>query len=192
MKLLHVDSSIQGEPSASRALTARIVSRWQAAMPDLEVTHVDLAAVEIPHLSGRSLARAGTEASRYDRALADFLEADVIVVGAPMYNFTVPTQLKAWIDRILVAGQTFRYTETGPVGLAGGKRVIVAVSMGGLYPQGAPGEYVEAYLRHLFAFIGIAEVAVVRADGLAISAQSRRKGLDAALSSIPAPQPLTA
>ena len=120
------------------------------------------------------------------------LHVDLAAVGAPRYNFTVPTQLKAWIDRILVAGQTFRYTETGPVGLAGGKRVIVAVSMGGLYPQGAPGEYVEAYLRHLFAFIGIAEVAVVRADGLAISAQSRRKGLDAALSSIPAPQPLTA
>lgn len=193
MKLLHIDSSIQGERSASRAVTAEIVARWKAAVPGLEITHLDLAADTMPHLTGLSLARAeAAEAERDDRMLADFLAADVIVIGAPMYNFTVPTQLKAWIDRILVAGKTFRYTESGPVGLAGGKRVIVAISRGGLYPQGAAGEYAETYLRHILAFIGITDVTFVRAEGLAISPESRQIGLDAALASIPSPQPLAA
>jgi FMN-dependent NADH-azoreductase len=192
MKLLHVDSSIQGKRSASRALTAEIVSRWKAAAPDLEVTHVDLAAETMPHLDGASLAHAGSHAEPGDRALAEFLASDVIVIGAPMYNFTVPTQLKAWIDRILVAGKTFRYTESGPVGLAGGKRVIVAVSRGGVYAQGAAGEYVETYLRHVLAFIGIRDVTFVRAEGLAISPESRQEGLDAAIRAIPSPQPLAA
>ena len=109
-----------------------------------------------------------------------------------MYNFTVPTQLKAWIDRVLVAGKTFRYTPSGPQGLAGGKRVIVAVSRGGFYSQSAAGEYVETYLRHVFAFVGISDVTFVRAEGLAISPESRQKGLDAALAAIPAPVQLAA
>ena len=192
MKLLHVDSSILGERSASRTVTAAIVARWQAAVPDVEVTRLDLAAETMPHLSGQSLAHDGTEAERDDRVLADFLASDVIVIGAPMYNFTVPTQLKAWIDRILVAGKTFRYTESGPVGLAGTKRVIVAISRGGLYPQGATGEYAETYLRHVLAFIGITDVTFVRAEGLAISPQRRQIGLDAALASIPSPRSLAA
>jgi FMN-dependent NADH-azoreductase len=192
MKLLHVDSSILGEHSASRAVTGAIVARWAAAVPDLEVTHLDLAADTMPHLTGRSLAHAGTEAERDDRVLADFLASDVIVIGAPMYNFTIPTQLKAWIDRILVAGKTFRYTESGPIGLAGGKRVVVAISRGGLYPQGTAGEYVETYLRHVLAFIGITDVTFVRAEGLAISPQRRQIGLEAALASIPSPEPVAA
>ncbi|MGB6449695.1 MAG: NAD(P)H-dependent oxidoreductase [Steroidobacteraceae bacterium] len=193
MKLLHIDSSIQGKNSASRAVTAEIVARWRAAVPALEVTYLDLAAESIPHLSGGVLARADqVEAQRNERTLADFLAADVIVLGAPMYNFTVPTQLKAWIDRILVAGRTFRYTASGPIGIAGGKRVIVAVSRGSIYSQDAGGEYVETYLRHVFAFIGITDVTFVRAEGLAISPESRQKGLSAALAAIPAPQALAA
>jgi len=189
MKLLHVDSSIQGDRSASRAVTREVVARWRATVPDLEVTYLDLASLSLPHLSGGSLLRADpSEAEKDARLLEDFLAADVVVIGAPMYNFTVPTQLKAWLDRVLVAGKTFRYTASGPEGLAGGKRVIVAISRGGIYAQNAFGEHVEGYLRDIFAFVGITEVSFVRAEGLAISPESRQKGLDTALAAIPAPQ----
>jgi FMN-dependent NADH-azoreductase len=182
MKLLQVDSSILGEQSASRALTREIVDSWRAAVPGLEVEYRDLGAEPLPHLSSSSLARVDAlEASRADRALEDFLAADVIVVGAPMYNFTVPSQLKAWIDRIAVAGKTFRYTEKGPQGLAGGKRVIVALSRGGFYGADAPGEYVETYLRHVFGFLGIEDLTFVRAEGLAVSPTHREQGLQQAL-----------
>jgi FMN-dependent NADH-azoreductase len=193
MKLLHIDSSILGDQSASRAVTKEIVARWSADVPGLQVQHLDLVVDHLPHLSSGSLARVDElEAARNDRTLADFLAADVIVIGAPMYNFTVPSQLKAWIDRVLVAGKTFRYTEWGPQGLAGGKRVVVAVSRGGVYAESGAGEFVETYLKHVFAFMGITDVAFVRAEGLAISPESRQKAITAALSSIPAPQSLAA
>jgi FMN-dependent NADH-azoreductase len=193
MKLLHLDSSILGEGSASRALTRELVERWKAAIPGLEVQHVDLGREPLPHLTGASLAKVDEiEAARDARTLADFLAADVVVIGAPMYNFGIPTQLKAWIDRILVAGQTFRYTAHGPEGLAGGKHVIIVASAGGVYAPNAPGEYVETYLKFVFGFIGITDVTVVRAEGLAISPENRQKGLDSALASRPAPPALAA
>ena len=117
------------------------------------------------------------------RVLDEFLAADTVVIGAPMYNFTLPTQLKAWIDRILVAGKTFRYTENGPEGLAGGKRVIVALARGGFYNEGSPAsalEHLETYLRGVFNFIGI-EPEFVAADGLNISPEQRRESIDLAL-----------
>src|SRR3981081_2810186 len=123
MKLLHIDSSIQGKGSASRERTREIVARWVAERPDTEVTYLDLAAQELPHLSQKSLVRADElEAARSAEAREQFRTADVIVIGAPVYNFTIPSQLKAWIDRITVAGKTFRYTEKGPQGLAGGQQ----------------------------------------------------------------------
>ena len=193
MKLLQIDSSILGEGSASRAVTREVVSRWQAAVPGLEVQHLDLAIAPLPHLSGGSLAKADEiEAARDARTLADFLAADVVVIGAPMYNFGLPTQLKAWIDRIVVAGKTFRYTERGPQGLAGNKRVIVVASSGSVWAQNAPGEHVETYLKFVFGFLGITDVTVLRAEGLAISAENRQKGLHSALSAIPAPAALAA
>jgi FMN-dependent NADH-azoreductase len=193
MRLLHIDSSIQGDASASRAVTREIVSRWRATVPNLEVRYLDLATESVPHLSGGVLGREDArQAQRDAELLANFLAADAIVIGAPMYNFTVPTQLKAWIDRILVAGKTFRYTASGPVGLAGGKRVIIAVSRGGIYSQDPAGEYAESYLRHVFAFVGITDVTFVRAEGLAISPESRQKGLQAALAAIPMPVALAA
>jgi FMN-dependent NADH-azoreductase len=101
-----------------------------------------------------------------------------------MYNFSIPSQLKAWIDRITVAGKTFRYTESGPQGLAGGKQVIVAISRGGIYAPNAPGEFAESYLKFLFGFLGIDSVTFVRAEGLALSPEHRRTGIDAALAAI--------
>ena len=122
MKLLHVDSSILGQNSASRELSAAIVARWQAAHPGLQVSYRDLDAMPLPHLSSGSLAGADSaEAADAERVMQEFLAADVVVIGAPMYNFGIPSTLKAWIDRITVAGRTFHYTETGPQGLAGGK-----------------------------------------------------------------------
>src|ERR1700761_6324485 len=109
MKLLHIDSSILGENSASRIVGREIVARWRATVPGLEVEHLDLAARELPHLTGHHLAQMQLPESRDAQTLADFLAADIVVIGAPMYNFTIPTQLKAWIDRVVVAGKTFRY-----------------------------------------------------------------------------------
>src|SRR5262249_18055024 len=119
--------------------------------------------------------------------MSDFLAADVIVLGAPMYNFGVPSQLKAWIDRVVVAGKTFRYTQSGPEGLVRGKRVIVAVSRGSVYGPGAPGEFAESYLKHVFGFMGIDDVKFVRAEGLGLSAEHRDKSLKAAVASIHTP-----
>ncbi len=185
MKLLHIDSSILGAGSASRQLTHAIVNRWRSEYPDLHVSYRDLAADELPHFSSKSLATQPDEERARDAAtLADFLAADVIVIGAPMYNFSIPSQLKAWIDRITVAGKTFRYTASGPQGLAGGKKVIVAISRGGVYAPNAPGEFAESYLKFLFGFLGIDSVTFVRAEGLALSPEHRRTGIDSALAAI--------
>jgi FMN-dependent NADH-azoreductase len=188
MNVLHVDSSILGEQSASRTLTREIVARLAAQQPDTTVHHIDLAVEELPHLSGPSLAgNDAVQAARDAELLEQFLAADVIVIGAPMYNFSIPSQLKAWIDRIAVAGKTFRYTPEGPQGLAGGKHVIVALSRGGIYAPGAPGEFVESYLTFVLGFLGIRAVSFVRAEGLAISPERRREALDGAIASIAAP-----
>jgi FMN-dependent NADH-azoreductase len=189
MKLLHIDSSIQGEASASRALTREIVARWKTAHPGIEVLYRDLAAHELPHLSPAALARADEwQAARDTAVLEEFLAADVVVIGAPLYNFSIPSQLKAWIDRISVAGRSFRYTESGPQGLAGGKQVFLAVSRGGVYGVDGPAEFGEAYLKFLFAFLGVDSLTVVRAEGLKLSAQHREAAMDAARAAIVVPQ----
>jgi len=193
MKVLHIDSSILGEGSASRALTREIVGRLRAQHPDAEVTYLDLAAEALPHLSGKSLARSDeTEAARSAAALEEFLAADVLVIGAPIYNFSIPSQLKAWIDRISVAGKTFRYTASGPEGLAGGKQVIVAMARGGVSSAQPQGEFGESYLKFLFAFLGIQDVRFVRAEGLAISPEHRAASLAAARAAIAAAAPVQA
>ncbi len=185
MKVLHIDSSILGEGSASRALTREIVARLKSEHADAEVTYLDLAAEALPHLSQKSLARSDEpEAARSALALEQFLAADVLVIGAPIYNFSIPSQLKAWIDRITVAGKTFRYTANGPEGLAGGKEVIVAMARGGLVGADARGEFGESYLRFLFGFLGITNVRFVHAQGLSISPEHREESLKAAHAAI--------
>ena len=185
MKVLHIDSSILGEGSASRALTRGIVERLKAEHPDAGVTYLDLAADELPHLSPGSLARSDeSEAARSALALEQFLAADVLVIGAPIYNFSIPSQLKAWIDRIAVAGKTFRYTANGPEGLAGGKEVIVAMARGGLVDPERHGEFGESYLEFLFSFLGITDVRFVHAQGLSISPEHREASLKAAHAAI--------
>ena len=179
MKLLHIDSAINGDASASRILSAAIVGRLRALDPDLAYSYRDLVADALPHLTLDAFA-----APQSQDVLAEFQAADTVVIGAGMYNFTVPSQLKAWIDRILVAGQTFRYGAGGVEGLAGGKRVIVALARGGVYGEGAPAaalEHAETYLRGILAFIGIATPEFVIAEGLALGDQARNAALDDAL-----------
>ena len=186
MTLLHIDSSILNEQSVSRQLTAGIVKRLTDAKPGTRVIRVDLAAQPVGHLGTTEfLAFQGVtpqdEASKLAVArnaelLADFLSAQTIVIGAPMYNFTLPSQLKTWLDRLAVSGQTFKYTENGVEGLASGKRVIVASTRGGLYGEGAPAAFLdhqETYLRGFFGFLGITDVTFVRAEGLALGPDAR-------------------
>jgi len=193
MKLLHIDSSVLGPHSISRQLSAAIVDRLRKARPGLETAYRDLATTPLAHLSGPHLAAAQGAAPEADlqRDLAagqavmdEFLAADIVVLGAPMYNFTIPSQLKAWIDRIVVAGKTFKYGEQGVEGLAGNKRVIIAVSRGGYYGAGSPaaaGEYVETYLRWVFGFIGVTNLEFISADGVQVGPEHREKALAGAL-----------
>jgi len=188
MKVLHIDSSILGDNSASRVLSKEIVSRFVADQPDAQIQYLDLAAAALPHLSGRSLAQLDPQESAQDaQALEDFLAADVIVIGAPMYNFSIPSQLKAWIDRVVVKGKTFRYTQTGPEGLAKGKRVLVGLARGSVYPHGSPAEFAESYLKHVFGFIGVSDVEFIRAEGLGLSPEHREKAMNAAVATIREP-----
>lgn len=187
MKLLHIDSGILGDYSVSRRLSAATVAQLKAAHPGLTVTYRDLATNPVAHLSGSYLAAQSIDPSQHDAqlrkdladgasVLEDFLAADIVVVGAPMYNFSIPSQLKAWIDRLAVAGKTFRYTEKGAEGLAGGKTVIVASSRGGFYGAGTPLaaiDHQENYLKAVFGFFGIQDVTFVRAEGLAVSADQK-------------------
>ncbi|HKP70871.1 MAG TPA: FMN-dependent NADH-azoreductase [Pyrinomonadaceae bacterium] len=197
MKLLHIDSSILGLNSVSRTLSAEIVSVEQYRYPDIEVVYRDLATQPIGHLSGAHLAAAQgavpeTAELQQDidqgaAILDEFLAADIIVIGAPMYNFSVPSQLKAWIDRIAVAGKTFRYTPNGAEGLAGEKKVVVASSRGGFYGPdtvAAPLDHQESYLRGVFGFLGIKDVTFVRAEGVALGEEQRTQSMEAAKAEI--------
>ncbi|KAB7769317.1 FMN-dependent NADH-azoreductase [Xanthomonas maliensis] len=184
MKLLHLDSSALGATSVSRQLSAAVVDQQRQLHPDLTVVYRDLDQAPLPHLTGQSLAQAdAAETAAAEEAMQQFLEADVIVIGAPMYNFSVPSTLKAWIDRIAVAGRTFRYTANGPEGLAGGKRVIVASARGGVH-SGQPTDFQEPYLRQVFGFLGIDDVRFVRAEGVSYSPQHRSDALEQALASL--------
>ncbi|RQH16097.1 FMN-dependent NADH-azoreductase [Bradyrhizobium sp. RP6] len=193
MKLLHIDSSVLGPHSVSRQVSAAIVDRLGQATPSLQVVYRDLTQTPLAHLSGSHLAAAQGAPTPAELApdlaasaavLEEFLSADVVVIGAPMYNFTIPSQLKAWIDRILVVGKTFKYGAAGPEGLAGGKRVIVAISRGGYYGAGSPAaalEHLESYLRGVFGFIGVRNAEFIIADGIQVGPDHREKALAGAL-----------
>lgn len=194
MQVLHIDSSILGDASASRILTAAIVDELRLDNPSATVVRRDLAVEAIPHLDGAIAAgfrAAGAddfddatraEHARSEALVNELLTSDVIVVGAPMYNFSVPSQLKAWIDRVAQAGRTFKYTEKGPVGLAGGKKVIIASTRGGIHSNSPAGavDFQEAYLKAVFGFLGITDVQFVRAEGLAMGPDARTQAMAAA------------
>lgn len=194
MKLLHIDSSVLGDNSVSRQLTAQTVAQWKARHPDAEVSYLDVAAQAPSHLNADSLGfrlpagSALTEVQQRENAISEalvtqFLAADVIVVGAPLYNFSIPSQLKAWIDRICQVGRTFKYTDKGPQGLAGGKTVIVVSTRGGKYSTSDAGnamEHQESYLKTVFGFLGITDVRIVRAEGLNMGPEAKAEALGSA------------
>lgn len=195
MKLLHIDSSILGDASASRQLTREVVANLQSAEPDVELVYRDLSNDVTAHISGGTFVAKGTPAEQRNLAqqqevalgeaiLNEFMAADVIVIGAPMYNFTVPTQLKAWIDQICVAGVSFRYSESGPEGLAKGKRVVIVSTSGGKHAGTPSGIAHEDYLKLVFGFVGITDIEVVRADGLNYGPDAKEAGFAAARASI--------
>ena len=187
MKLLHIDSSILGDHSVSRTLSAQIVAREKELHPGLEVTYKDLGAHPSPHLTGAHMAAfqgapVSDAALGADLALGagyidELFATDILVIGAPMYNFTVSTQLKAWIDRVVVATRTFKYGEGGvPIGLVTGKKAIIASARGGVYTPGAPAavmEHHETYLLGVLRFIGITDATVVRAEGTAFGPEAK-------------------
>jgi FMN-dependent NADH-azoreductase len=210
MKILHIDSSILGHHSISRELTKAIVARLKVAATQAEIIYRDLTKTLVPHQSeellalkmalskgsmatqdATTVASAATqnELALLDRVLEEFLAADVIVIGAPMYNHSIPSQLKTWIDGINVAGKTFRYTENGPIGLIKGKRVIIASSRGGFYAGDAPAasfDHQESFLKSAFTFLGIDEIEIIRAEGVSINAELRKKAMESAMDQIAA------
>lgn len=211
MQLLHIDSSVLGDASVTRQLSASTVAAWRAAHPGTQVQYLDLAAEAPAHFGkdalGYKLGVADaslTDAQRRENIVTDklvqqFLDADVVVVGAPLYNFSIPTQLKAWIDRLAVPGRTFRYTATGPEGLAKGKTLIVISGRGGIYSTSAQGqalEHQESYLQTVFGFFGITDVRFVRAEGVAMGpdarAQALRQGEADIATALLAPEPAEA
>lgn len=172
MNILHIDSSILGTKSLTRPLSALIVDRLVAANPGARVEHRDLGEKPIDHLTGEEFAARGKTT---DTVLEQFKAADVLVIGSPMYNWTISSQLKAWIDRVAVAGETFAYTPQGPKGLAGGKRIIVVTGRGSsMLDQRYEGyDHQEPYLRAVFRFLGIDNVTFVHAQGVALAPDAR-------------------
>jgi len=198
MKLLHIDSSITGPDSVSRRLSHDIVAQQRATHPDLQIEYLDLAAQAPRPLSLNALgfrmpdpADTVTEAQRLENEVSETLVsqligADIVVIGAPMYNFTIPAQLKSWLDRVAQAGRTFKYTENGPVGLLGDKTVILALSRGGIYSANPAMEHQESYLKSIFGFMGVSDIRAVRAEGMNMGPEHRERGLAQAQADIQA------
>lgn len=178
MNILHLDSGLFLEHSVSRKLSKQIVERISSEQD--QVVYRDLISTPVPHLDAETLL---AEHDALAQTLLDELfAADVVVIGAPMYNFTIPTQLKAWFDRVLKAGVTFNYTEQGPQGLLQDKKVYLASGRGGIYSKGeaAAMDHQESYLRQALGFIGLTDVQVIRAEGVNLGEQPRQQALAAA------------
>lgn len=191
MKLLHLDSSILGDNSVSRQLGQQLKQAWLDANPSLQVHYRDVGSHVIPLLDSQLLGVNGispeqrsplqqAQAELNGQLLQELLEADVLLIGAPMYNFSIPAGLRSWFDRVLVAGTTFRYTATGPEGLLHGKRAVLVLTAGGIHAHTPVNAMYEGYLRTVLAFIGITEVEVVRAEGLNMGDAARAQGLQQA------------
>lgn len=197
MKILHLDSSVLGDNSVSRTLTRKVADAWCHAEPAAVIRYRDLGSEAPQHLSPDYFAisatpeqqRSANQASELkfsDALIEEFLAADALIVGAPLYNFTIPSGLKAWIDRIAVAGKTFRYTADGPVGLAGGKKAVIIATSGGRYAESPIDLAHVGHLKTVLNFLGITDITVVRAAGLAISPEERARAIAGAEAEIAA------
>ncbi|MBF1999924.1 MAG: FMN-dependent NADH-azoreductase [Synechococcales cyanobacterium C42_A2020_086] len=189
--LLHVDASPRGERSISRTLSREFVERWQATHPGSTVTYRDLGHAPVPHVTEAWIAAAFSSPNEHtpemtdairlsDMLIDELLAADCYVFGVPMYNFSVPSGFKAYIDQIVRAGRTFAVTESGYKGLVEGKKALVITAEGGVYRPGSPAadyNFHEPYLRAILGFMGITDVNVIHADGLAMGDEARSKSL---------------
>lgn len=180
-KVLRIDASMRSEGSVTRALADRLLSGMASADPSVTVRDLAVSApgfvdaewigANFTPADDRSPAQAA-KLETSDALIAELQAAELIVIGSPIYNFSVPAALKAWIDQVARAGVTFRYTSEGPVGLLEGKRVVVLVASGGV-PMDSPVDFMTPYLRHVMKFIGITDVTVIAADGLSQDAEKR-------------------
>ncbi|MDR7128122.1 FMN-dependent NADH-azoreductase [Algoriphagus sp. 4150] len=181
MKILHLITSTRGNDSVSNRLGNAIIERLQKQFPISEVKKKNLAKSPLPHLGEVHLTSFFTPAKdrtpqlaqaviHSDDAIAELNMTDILVIDVPMYNFSIPSTLKSWIDHIARAGITFRYTESGVEGLVKNKKVYLAIASGGIYSEGIMKEvdFTESYLRNILGFIGINDITVFRAEGLAI------------------------
>jgi FMN-dependent NADH-azoreductase len=197
--LLHVDSSARQSTSVSRQLSTSLVAHWQRHFPNGRVIVRDLAASPLPHVTEAQVGAYFTPAEQRtdeqktalilsDQLVDELLEADTIVIGAPMYNFSVPSSLKSWIDHVARLGRTFGYTDKGPVGLATGKRVFVALSSGGIYSEGAArvADFESGYLKQALGFIGLTDVRIIAAEGVALGEDVAKQAIAKAESQIAA------
>jgi len=186
-RVLVIESSARQQGSVSRQLTEQFIANWKATHPADQVTIRDLAVEQVPHLDADLLGgwmKPAEQLSEVEKAALarsnqlteELLAADVLVLAAPMYNFAIPSTLKAWLDHVLRAGVTFKYTETGPQGLLSGKRAYVLTARGGIY-AGSSMDHQEPYLRQALGFIGIHEVGFIHAEGLNLGAEFQEKGL---------------
>ncbi|MDB6048790.1 MAG: azoR2 [Pseudomonas sp.] len=189
-RVLIIESSARQQDSVSRQLTKQFIGQWQAAHPADQITVRDLATQPVPHLDSTLMggwmkpADQRNEAEQYALQRSDLLTnelvaADVLVLAAPMYNFAIPSTLKAWFDHVLRAGVTFKYGETGPQGLLLGKRAFVLTARGGIY-AGSSLDHQEPYLRQVLGFVGIHDVTFIHAEGLNLGGDFLEKGLNQA------------
>jgi len=183
--VLYINSSVRTSGSLSRQLSSEFISKWQAAHPADNIVERDLASKPVPHLTEEMMGAFFTPAEqrsaeqaqtvKLSDTLVDEVEAaDVIVIGAPMYNFSVPSTLKAYIDHIARAGRTFKYGANGAEGLLKDKKVVVFIASGGVYSEGpASGfDFLATYLRAVLGFLGITDISFIRAEGVAMGEQA--------------------
>lgn len=189
-RVLIIESSARQQDSVSRQLTQSFIQQWQVAHPGDSIMVRDLARHPVPHLDANLLGgwmkpaeqRSAAEQQSLERSnelTEELLAADVLLLAAPMYNFAIPSTLKAWLDHVLRAGVTFKYTDTGPQGLLTGKRAYVLTARGGIY-AGSSADHQEPYLRQVMGFIGIHDVEFIHAEGLNLGGDFHEKGLNQA------------
>ncbi|GGB42881.1 FMN-dependent NADH-azoreductase [Sphingomonas metalli] len=198
MNILHLDASASDSTALhTRRLSGELVQRLEAANPGATIVYRDLVAAQLPHID-MTIRHAWTAEDTGDTRLAETISrfkalvdelkaADVVVVGSPMYNFTVPSTLKAWVDHVAIAGQTFSYTAEGPRGLLNGK-VYLVLSSGGIYSQGpfAAYDHLSTYLKAIVNFVGIVDVEIIRAEGIAYGPEQDQAAMASAAQKIEA------
>jgi FMN-dependent NADH-azoreductase len=197
MNILRIDSATTGAQSVSRELTQAITDHLLAQNPGATLVSRDLESDPLPHLTTVTTGAIRLPAEAHDAAIAaafageravldQFLAADVVIIGAPMYNFSIPSNLKSWLDRLGVPGVTFSYSEAGPKGLAGGRRVIIASAQGGMYEPGGPAEHQESLLKAFLGFIGIDAPEFIRVDKIGFGPEAKAASMAAAMAAIAA------